>query len=91
MKEKTLNQKASLADIQKLAFGIVFIGVTVGIGAYVMGQVQSKVSDNTSKQIIGNWLGSLLDMSGWASILVIAAMGGLAIFFILSYIGGKRR
>ena len=80
---------ASVKSLQTLGFGIVFFGVTIGIGAYVIAQVDGQVSDTTASQIMGNANESILDMAEWLPILVVAAVGGLAIGFLITYLGGR--
>lgn len=80
---------AGLETLQKLAFGLVFLGITVGIGAYVLVSVNSKVSDTTATQIMGNASSALLDLTSWLPILVIAAVGGIAIMFVIGYMSGR--
>lgn len=78
-----------MQTLQSLGFGIVVFGITIGIGAYVVGQVNGKL-DATSQKVTGNTTDALISMSSWLGILVIAAVGGIAIYFIVSYIAGKR-
>ena len=83
---------ASVRSLQTLGFGIVFFGVTIGIGGYVIAEVNGQISpalDNVSKQVLGNANTSLLDMAEWLPILVVAAVGGLAIGFLITYLGGR--
>jgi len=89
-KTKLLSKRANVSALQSLGMGIVIFGVTIGIGAYIVGQVDSKL-DSTSKKVTGNTTSALIDMASWLGILVIAAVGGIAIWFMISYIGGRRR
>ncbi len=92
-KEKSaeyLSRKGQMQTLQGLGMGLVIFGVTIGIGAYVISQVHGKL-DNTSQQVTGNVTTALQEMASWLGILVVAAVGGIAIWFIISYISGKRR
>jgi len=88
--ELKLSKKGQMQTLQSLGFGIVVFGITIGIGAYVVGQVNGKL-DSTSQKVTGNTTDALISMSSWLGILVIAAVGGIAIYFIVSYIAGRRR
>lgn len=79
----------SVSSLQTLGFGVIFFGVTIGIGAYVIAQVNSQISDTTATQIMGNTNEAILDMTSWLPILVVAAVGGLAIGFLVTYLGGR--
>jgi len=79
-----------IAQLQRLGFGLIFIGVTIGIGAYVLSQVNTQVSDTTATQIMNNASNSILDLASWLPILVVAAVGGIAIMFVVSYMSGRR-
>lgn len=90
LKSFSLNKHGNVAMLQSLGMGIIIFGVTIGIGAYVIGQVNNKL-DNSSRKVTGNTTNALIDMASWLGILVIAAIGGIAIWFMISYIGGTRR
>jgi len=82
-----------MQQLQRLGFGLVLIGISLGIGAYVLTEINSQISvavDNTSKRVIGNATASLLDLASWLPILVVAAVGGIAIMFVVSYMSGRR-
>ena len=95
-KTRQLSKKGQMQTLQSLGFGIVVFGITVGIGAYVVHQVQVKMDDksaigNETIKVTGNTTDALTSMASWLGILVIAAVGGIAIYFIVSYIAGRRR
>lgn len=46
---------------------------------------------NSTIKVTGNTTEALTSMASWLGILVIAAVGGIAIYFIVSYIAGRRR
>ncbi len=84
-----LSKKGQMQILQNLGFGIIVLGITLGIGAYVMSQIKTKITDNSSLQVIGNATQGLVTLSSWLGILIIAAVGGISIWFIVSYITGQ--
>jgi len=86
---KKLSKKGQMQTLQSLGFGLIVLGITLGIGAYVMSQIKTKITDNSSLRVIGNATEGLVTLSSWLGILVIAAVGGIAIWFIVSYISGQ--
>jgi hypothetical protein len=89
MQMQKLDKKGQVNKLQTLGLGIVIVGASVGVGAYVLSQILAKLSDTTAKQVVGNFLDALLDLAVWVGILIVAGVGGMAIYWLIKYIGGR--
>jgi hypothetical protein len=97
--ELKLSKKGQVNKLQTLGLGVVITGAAVGVGAYVLSRISAKigVADanqtsagvNISVRIIGNFMDALLDLAVWVGILIVAGVGGMAIYWLIKYIGGR--
>lgn len=88
-----MNKKAQSPTnfLNVLAIGIVVAGVLTTVGAYVVAQVQSKMTAGTAAhQAAGNATLALRDMAEWFPIVAIVGVAGVILGFVVLYIAGRQ-
>jgi len=79
----------SLGDMYPAVLTIVLIGIVLGIGIYVLAQVESNISGGSS--YINTTKSGLGGMADWIAVIVVVIAAAVVLGIVISSFGGGRR
>ena len=84
------DNKMSISTLWIAGLGFVMAAVVLGIGAYLLSQFKDTLNttDTTTNDVFENGSKGLNTFAKWLPILAFVVVGGIAIAFLISYIGG---
>ena len=88
-KLKMFNDKKgmTLGDIYPAVLTIVLIGVILGIGLYVLSQVESQISNNDAGTAVNTTISGLGDFADWIGIIVVVIAAAVIIGLVVRSFG----
>jgi len=92
MKLKSLMMKdkrgLSLGDMYPAVLTIVLIGIVLGIGLYILAQVEANISGGSEQ--INTTITGLGGMASWIGIIVVVIAAAVVLGVVMSSFGGGR-
>jgi len=79
-------QKGQMS-LKNLVVGVGTTGILIAISAYVVQQIQPKLTSNLATNVTSNVTSALVTFATWMPILAIAGVAGVVIYFVISMIG----
>jgi type II secretory pathway component PulF len=77
----------SLGDMYPAVLTIVLIGIILGIGMYVLVQVESKLSGGAAGLAINNTITGLGGMATWIAVIVVVIAAAVVLGIVISSFG----
>ena len=92
MKALLKNRKgATLGDAYPMVLTIVLIGIILGIGLYVLAQIEPNVgSSSDASTAINTTIEGLGDFADWIAVIVVVIAAAIVLGVVLSSFGGRR-
>jgi len=81
---------ATLADAYPAVLTIVLIGIVLGIGLYVLSQVEPNVGGGTASTSINNTITGLGNLATWMTVIVVVLAASIVLGLVLSSFGRGR-
>ena len=82
------NKKAmSLGDIYPAVLTIVLIGVVLGIGLYILSEIDDQIDDTEASSALNETIVGLGDFAGWIAIIVVVIAAAIVLGIVLSSFG----
>ena len=91
MKSLLMKDKKGLAlgDMYPAVLTIVLIGIVLGIGLYVLAQVESNISGGSS--YINTTITGLGGLASWIAVIVVVIAAAVVLGIVISSFGGRTR
>ena len=77
-----------LGDLYPAILTLVLIGIVLGLGIYILGEVDGKVDDVEASAAINETMVGLGDFSDWIAIIVIVIAAAIVLGVVFSAFGG---
>ena len=92
MKSLLLKDKRglTLGDIYPAVLTLVLIGVVLGIGIYVLSEIDDQIAAGEASDAINETMVAIGGFSGWIAIIVIVIAAAVVLGIILSSFGRTR-
>ena len=92
MKSMLKNKRGmSLGDMYPAVLTIVLIGIVLGIGLYVLSEVNDNITDSDASKAINETIDGLSDFSGWIAVIVVVLAAALVLGIVLRSFGQDAR
>lgn len=78
----------SLGDMYPAVLTIVLIGIVLGIGLYVLNQVEANVTGGSSA--INTTVTGLSGLASWIAVIVVVIAAAIVLGIVISSFGGRR-
>jgi len=79
----------TLGDIYPAVLTIVLVGIVLGIGIYILAEVDSNVSDATASTAINDTITGLAGFADWIAIIVVVLAAAIVLGIVLSSFGTR--
>ena len=79
----------SLGDMYPAILTIVLVGIILGIGIYVMAEVESNITGGSS--YINTTITGLGGLASWIAVIVVVIAAAIVLGIVISSFGGKGR
>ena len=89
IKNFVMKKKAQISSIISAVIAFVVMGIVVAVGMSILGQTKTTVTDGNATAAIATVISSTNTMVGFLPIVAIALIGGVVIFLVMRYFGGK--
>jgi len=80
-----------LGDLYPAVLMIVLIGIVLGIGLYVLSEVESNVGGGTASTAINTTITGLGGLSSWIAIIVVVIAAAIILGVVISSFGNNGR
>lgn len=91
MKSILSNKKGmTLGDVYPAILTLVLVGVLLGLGIYILTEVDSKIADAEASAAINQTAVGLGDFSDWIAIIVIVIAAAIVLGIVFSSFGRGR-
>jgi len=91
MRSLTKNKRGmSLGDMYPAVLTLVLIGIILGIGLYVLAEVNEEIDDTEASSALNDTISGLGDFAGWISVIVVVIAAAIVLGIVLSSFGGGR-
>ena len=80
----------SLGDMYPAVLTIVLIGIVLGIGMYVLSEVESNVGGGTASTAINTTITGLSGLSTWIAVIVVVIAAAIVLGIVISSFGRTR-
>jgi len=80
----------TLGDVYPAILTLVLVGVLLGLGIYILTEVDSKISDAEASAAINQTAVGLGDFSDWIAIIVIVIAAAIVLGIVFSSFGRGR-
>jgi hypothetical protein len=87
---KSIRAQLGLDALEVAGGSFVVLGILLGIGAYVLAQVNNQVSNTTAQNIITNTLAGVNQFSIWLPIIAIVIAAAIVLGIVLMTLGRGR-
>jgi len=77
----------TLGDIYPAVLTIVLIGIVLGIGLYILAEVDDQITDVEASSAINDTIVGLGDFAGWIAIIVVVIAAAIVLGIVLSSFG----
>jgi len=92
MKSMLKNKRGmSLGDMYPAVLTIVLIGIILGIGLYVLAEVNDNITDTDATAAINDTIDGLGDFSGWIAVIVVVIAAAIVLGIVLRSFGTGAR
>lgn len=82
---------ATLADAYPMVLTIVLIGIILGIGLYVLAEIEPNVqASNDASGAINDTITGLAGFADWIAVIVVVIAAAIVLGVVLSSFGGRR-
>lgn len=78
-----------LNDLYPAVLAIVLIGIVLGIGLYVLAQVESKITGGSTQ--INTTITGLGGLASWIAVIVVVIAAAVVLGIVVGSFGGGRR
>ena len=86
--EMKMNKKAmTLGDVYPAILTIVLIGIVLGLGLYILTEVDDKIADEEASSAINLTVVGLGDFADWIAIIVIVIAAAIVLGIVFSSFG----
>jgi len=90
MKSLIKNKKGmTLGDIYPAVLSIVMIGIILGIGLYVLAEIEDQIDDTDATAAINSTITGLGDFAGWIAVIVVVIAASIVLGIVLSSFGTR--
>ena len=79
----------TLGDIYPAVLTIVLIGIVLGIGLYILAEVDDQIDDVEASSALNETIVGLGDFAGWIAIIVVVIAAAIVLGIVLSSFGRK--
>lgn len=79
----------SLGDLYPAILTIVLVGILLGIGLYVLAQVEAKITGGST--YINTTITGLGGLANWIAVIVVVIAAAIVIGIVVSSFGGRTR
>lgn len=79
----------TLGDAYPAVLTIVLVGIVLGIGLYVLTQVDGQITDATASDAINDTVVGLATFSTWIAVIVVVIAAAIVLGIVLSSFGRK--
>ena len=88
LKSLMKNKKGmTLGDIYPAVLTIVLIGIILGIGLYVLAEVDDQIDDTEASSALNDTIVGLGDFAGWIAVIVVVIAAAIVLGIVLSSFG----
>jgi len=89
MKSLLLKDKRgmSLGDIYPIVLTLVLVGIILGIGLYVLAEVNEQITDATATEALNDTITGLATFSDWIAVIVVVVAAAIVLGIVLSSFG----
>jgi type II secretory pathway component PulF len=82
---------ATLGDAYPMVLTIVLVGIVLGIGLYVLAEIEPNLSDSgNASEAINDTIEGLGDFSDWIAVIVVVIAAAIVLGVVLSSFGSNR-
>jgi len=81
----------SLGDMYPAVLTIVLIGIVLGIGLYVLTEVDDQIDDADASDAINDTIVGLGDFAGWIAVIVVVIAAAIVLGIVLRSFGSGAR
>ena len=86
---RSLKAQLGLDALEVAGGAFVVLGILLGIGAYVLAQVQGQVSNTTAQNVITNTLAGVNQFSIWLPIIAVVIAAAIVLGIVLLTLGRR--
>lgn len=84
--------KKGFQALSSIIMTIVLVALVLGVGFMVLSEYQEQLDEgSTAYNATGEIVTALATMPGWITILIIVAIAGIVIAYLMGWFGGGRR
>jgi len=80
----------SLGDVYPAVLTLVLIGIILGIGIYILSEIDDQIADAEASDAINETMIGLGTFSGWIGVIVVVIAAAIVLGIVLSSFGGAR-
>jgi len=77
----------TLGDIYPAVLTLVLIGIILGIGLYVLAEVDDQITDTEASDAINDTITGLGDFAEWIAVIVVVIAAAIVLGIVLSSFG----
>lgn len=77
----------SLGDMYPAVLTIVLIGIILGIGLYVLAEVNDQITDADATSALNDTISGLGDFASWIAVIVVVIAAAIVLGIVLSSFG----
>jgi len=79
----------SLGDIYPAVLTIVMVGIVLGIGLYILSEVDDNIVDATASAAVNTTIVGLATFADWIAIIVVVIAAAIVLGIVLSSFGAR--
>jgi len=80
----------SLVDIYPAVLTLVLVGIILGIGLYVLSEVNAQITDAQATDAINETITGLATFADWIAVIVVVIAAAIVLGIVLKSFGGGR-
>ena len=80
----------SLGDMYPAVLTIVLIGIVLGVGLYVMAEVEENIDNDDAGTAINDTITGLAGLSDWIAVIVVVIAAAIVLGIVISSFGRSR-
>lgn len=89
---ESMNKKGlGIGDMFPAVLAIVLVGVVLGIGLYILAEVNDNIDDGNASLALNETVIGLADLASWIGIIVIVIAAAIVIGLLVRSFGGGGR
>ncbi len=81
----------SLGDMYPAVLTIVLIGIVLGIGLYVLAEVNDQITNTDATSALNDTISGLGDFAGWIAVIVVVIAAAIVLGIVLRSFGTGAR